>query len=332
MQDSMKPYHRLSFQEREEMSRGIVEGLSLRSIAHQLGRHPSTLCREIQRGESREKYRAWSAQRITDIHKHTHHCSMKITQNIPLREYVLSKLHLLWSPVQIAQSLKKEYPWDTGMQISHESIYTYLYVLPRGTLRQELISCLRQARKVRLKRRKKDRFYAPKITNMISIEERPDAVSNRTIPGHWEGDIILGTHRQSCLGTLVERTTRSVLLVPLTEKKAPTVRKAFEKEIRTIPKHLRKTLTYDQGTEMAEHRLFEKHTRMKVYFAHPSSPWERGTNENTNGLIRQFFPKNTDFTTISRRQIKRAQRLLNERPRKVLNWRTPKEVLTELLR
>lgn len=332
MQDSISHYHRLSLSEREELSRGLAQGLSIRAIASVLGRHPSTLCRELRRDYSPVGYRAYRADQKANNCCKRRRGLRKLQQNVRLRQYVLDKLKKRWSPVQIAQTLQKEYLGDSTMQISHESIYTYLYVLPRGTLKKELISYLRQGRKVRLKRRKKDRFYAPKITNMVSIEERPADVADRIIPGHWEGDVILGKQRKSCLGTLVERTTRSVLLVPLIDKKAPSVRSAFEKEIRTVPKQLRQTLTYDQGTEMAEHRLFAKHTKMNVFFAHPSSPWERGTNENTNGLIRQFFPKSTDFTMISRREIKRVQRLLNERPRKVLHWRTPKEVFTELLR
>jgi len=167
---------------------------------------------------------------------------------------------------------------------------------------------------------------------MISIEERPEAVADRIVPGHWEGDLIVGKNRQSYLGTLVERTTRSTILVPLPNKQASEVRKAFARTVKRLPKHLRLSLTYDQGWEMAEHKLFTKDTRVNVYFAHPASPWERGTNENTNGLIRQFFPKGTDFTKVSRYRIKRAQHLLNGRPRKTLDWRTPYEAFSELLR
>jgi IS30 family transposase len=170
------------------------------------------------------------------------------------------------------------------------------------------------------------------IPDMISIEERPTEVADRSIPGHWEGDLILGLHNRSALGTLVERTTRTVLLVPLRSKTAPEVRTAFARAIRRVPTELRKTLTYDRGWEMAEHRLFTRGTKMQVYFAHPQSPWERGTNENTNGLIRQFFPKGTDFSTVSRYQIRKAEHLLNARPRKTLNWQTPYEALAAVLR
>ena len=327
----MDIYHRLSCEEREELSRGLAQGESLRKIAARLNRQPSTLARELNRNGGNQ-YRAIMAQRKAVSRERLRQRECKLSQNPLLWSFVVSKLRKKWSPVQISQTLKREYPDEKTMQISHETIYSYLYVLPRGTLKSELLSCLRQARKHRLKRSKADRFFAPKITEMISIEERPAEVADRCIPGHWEGDIILGKQRRSFLGTLVERTTRTVLLVPLPNKKAPTVRAAFEQEVLRLPKTFRLTLTYDQGTEMAQHKLFTKKTKVQVYFAHLSSPWERGTNENTNGLIRQFFPKNTDFNTIPRKHVKQVQKLLNERPRKVLNWKTPKEALTELLR
>ena len=219
------------------------------------------------------------------------------------------------------------------MQVSKETIYSYIYILPRGELRAELTRCLRQAHKKRRTRGRSAKGQVSNLEDMISIEERPSEVADRSIPGHWEGDIIIGGQReQTALGTMVERTTRTTILVPLKSKKAEDVRRAFAKEIKKLPKELRLTLTYDQGREMAQHKLFTKETQMKVYFAHPQSPWERGTNENTNGLIRQFFPKGTNFTNITRKEIKRVQRLLNDRPRKTLGWRTPREAMAELLR
>lgn len=216
------------------------------------------------------------------------------------------------------------------MRVSHETIYTYLYVLPCGGLKRELLRCLRQRRKHRQSRRHAhDRRGL--IPDMISIEERPAEVADRTVPGHWEGDLLLGRRHASALGTLVERTTRFTVLVPLTAKDAPRVRRAFAPEMRTLPQQMRRSLTYDRGKEMIEHRLFPRQTDVRVFFAHPHSPWERGTNENTNGLIRQFFPKGTDFSTVSRREIKHVQILLNGRPRKVLNWRLPSEVFHEQL-
>jgi IS30 family transposase len=216
------------------------------------------------------------------------------------------------------------------MHISHESIYTYLYVLPRGELKKELIGYLRQKRPIRRSRtRLNDRRGV--IPEMISIEERPAEVADRAIPGHWEGDLIMGPSNRTAIGTLVERTTRTVLLVPLGAKDASSVRRAFARTMKTLPHQLALSLTYDQGREMSEHRLFTAETKIQVYFAHPHSPWERGTNENTNGLIRDFFPKGTDFSTISNKELRRVQDLLNERPRKTLDWSTPKEAFSALL-
>jgi IS30 family transposase len=248
----------------------------------------------------------------------------------PLQDYVWGKLRLQWSPEEIAKRLLIEYPDDTAMRISHESIYTYIYCLPRGSLRKELIACLRQERKLR-QSRKHGHAKRSNIINAISITERPAEVADRTVPGHWEGDLIIGKGRQSALGTLVERTTRYLLLVALTAKDAYTVRTAFAKAVKKLPRHLKQSLTYDRGVEMAEHELFTQETKIKVFFADPHSPWQRGTNENTNGLIRQYFPKGTDFSVITGREIQRVQDLLNDRPRKVLQFLKPNEVFPSLL-
>ena len=236
----------------------------------------------------------------------------------------------MWSPEQIAKRLKVLYPTDMAMQISHESIYSYLYVLPRGALRKELVKSLRRHH-INRRVKGKDRRKSSPIQDCISIEERPAEVADRIIPGHWEGDLIMGSRNLSALGTLVERTTRMTLLVRLKDKDAGAVRKAFAREFQRLPEGLKRSLTYDRGQEMAEHKLFTKSTRIQVYFAYPHSPWERGTNENTNDLIRQFFPKGTDFTKISLREIKRAQNMLNDRPRKTLEFLTPHEVFNRLL-
>lgn len=326
----MGKYRRFSLEEREELSRGLAEGDNLRQIAHRLGRHPSTLSREITRNsDDPDSYRAVLANRETQARRATR--KRKLDQYPRLREYVFAKLALRWSPEQIAQVLRREFQRDEAMQISHESIYEYLYVLPRGELKKTLVGYLRQERKARRKRTglKEQRG---KIPEMISIEERPAEVAQRSVPGHWEGDLLMGKDHRSALGTLVERTTRWVYLVPLKQKDASSVRKAFARTIKRLPKWLRKSMTYDQGREMAEHKLFTKKTEVKVYFAHPGSPWERGTNENTNGLIRQFFPKGTDFSKVPLSTIRWAERLLNGRPRKTLDFRTPKEALTGLLR
>lgn len=330
----MPNYKRLSFVEREEISRLLSSGQSLRSIAIFLNRNVSTISREVNRlSYGKDDYRALSGHRQS-IRKASsrRHNKRKLFENIKLLGIVREKLKLFWSPDQIAKYLKATYESPT-MHISAESIYTYIYILPRGELRDQLSQQLRDKHK---KRRVKGRTGVGQTANledMLSIEERPRSVENRTIPGHWEGDIIIGDARkQTALGTIVERTTRAVILVPLKSKKAIDVRKAFAKEMKKLPAQMRLSLTYDQGREMAEHKLFTKETKMKVYFAHPASPWERGTNENTNRLIRDFFPKGTDFAKVSRKEIKRVQDALNGRPRKTLDYQTPYEVFNKLLR
>lgn len=325
-------YYRLTLRDREEISRGLARGDSFQEIGKRIKRPASTISREIQNGGmNRYTYRAAVAhRRARRTARKRKKGKRKLLSHTELRKYVFKKLSLRWSPEQIAEQLIREYPEDTAMRISHESIYAYLYVLPRGTLRKELISYLRWGRKLRKRQSRKNRQgIERKIEDMISIEERPKEVAERIIPGHWEGDILLGKYRKSALGTLVERTTRTTIMVPLPSKHAAVVRKAFAREMKRLPHQMKISLTYDQGREMAEHKLFTKNTSIKVYFCHPRSPWERGTNENTNGLIRQFFPKGTDFHKVSRREIKRVQHLLNGRPRKVLGWKKPYEAFND---
>lgn len=327
----MSQYNRLNVNEREEISLGLAKGFSQRRIAASLKRSPSTICCEIKRNtKNGQEYRAVKAQKQTNRLVHTARKKRKLNINEPLKQYVFKQLDQLWSPEQIAKRLKVLYPTDRAMQISHESIYSYLYVLPRGALRKELVRCLRRHHINRRVRDKARRKCAP-IQDFISIEERPVEVADRIIPGHWEGDLIMGALNASALGTLVERTTRMTFLVQLKDKDAPAVRKAFAREFRHLPEGLKRSLTYDHGQEMSEHKLFTKNTKIQVYFAHPHSPWERGTNENTNDLIRQFFPKGTDFTKVSFKEIKRAQDMLNDRPRKTLEFLTPHEVFNKLL-
>jgi len=330
----MGNFCRLSFEEREEISRLLETNRSIRKIAGILDRSPSTISREVNRFSKGTKcYRALSGQRIAIRQASSRRFGKrKLFKNNQLSRVVRAKLKLFWSPEQIAQYLKKQYE-NSDMQVSPESIYTYIYVLPRGQLRKELTQCLRREHKKRRKQGISHKGQTSDLEDMISIEERPEEVAHRSVPGHWEGDLIIGgASIQSALGTLVERTTRSVILIPLKSKKAVDVRKAFAKEIKKLPVQMRLTLTYDQGREMAQHKLFTKETQMQVYFAHPQSPWERGTNENTNGLIRQFFPKNTNFNQVSRKEIKRVQHLLNGRPRKTLGYATPYEAMQKLLR
>jgi IS30 family transposase len=216
------------------------------------------------------------------------------------------------------------------MRISPEAIYNTIYVLPKGALRKELISYLRRGHRRRRRRKTGDQPITEcKIEDMVMIDERPSGAENRLVPGHWEGDLLVGKNRQSALGSLTERTTRYTFLVPLTTKRAPEVSKAFAKALQKVPRRLRLSLTYDQGREMSEHKRLTRTTKVRVYFAHKASPWERGTNENTNGLVRQFFPKGTDFSKVSRQEIGRAERLLNGRPRKVLGYKTPDEAFKD---
>lgn len=321
--------------EREELSRLLSQGRLFTDIANQLSKDKSTVSREVGRkGMDRCSYRAHKAHRHHLKQKQKQGRKRKIDQNSELKQFVFDKLKLRWSPDQIAQELKALYPDNETMQVSHEAIYTYIYVLPRGSLKKELLSYLRQQKKYRRRKGNKQSRKDEKrgqIPEMISIEERPKEVENRAIAGHWEGDLILGKWKRSALGTLVERTTRTVILVPLVNKDAESVRKSFAREMKKLPVQMKLSLTYDQGKEMSEHKLFTKDTKIKVYFAHPGSPWERGTNENTNGLIRQFFPKGTEFDKVSRRKIKHVQNLLNGRPRRALDYRKPYEVFNALI-
>ena len=329
-----RKYRRLSSREREEISRGVAAGAGVVEIAARIGRDKGTVSREIGRNSGRSGYRAFSARNRAKVSASSRKSGKRILAlRSTLRAYVVKKLIARWSPEQIVETLEKEYPHDMTMRISHEAIYQYIYVLPRGSLKQSLIKGLRQERAWRRKKYKgrKSEETRGRIANMLSIEERPEEVASRAVPGHWEGDLVMGKHKRSALGTLVERTTRYTMLVPLKAKDAETVRKEYARALRGLPKELAKTLTYDQGKEMSEHTLFTIDTGITVYFAHPGSPWERGTNENTNGLIRQFFPKGTDFGKVSLREIRRAQRLLNDRPRKVLDYEKPFEAFTRLV-
>ena len=328
----MVKYQRLSFDEREEISRQLACGKSERAIATHIGRAPSSISREIRQSGAikPEDYRAVSAHRRSNRKRHQRRKNRKLDTNIILRNLVFNHLAKKWSPEQIAKRLKILYPKDMDMHVSHEAIYSYLYVLPRGELKREITTCLRRHHRDR--RHRKTRQNSCSIQDFLSIEERPAEVADRIIPGHWEGDLIIGKQCASAIGTLVERTTRMTFLVKLKSREATHVREAFAKEFKRLPPDLKKTLTYDQGEEMSEHKLFTQETDITVYFAHPHSPWERGTNENTNALLRQYFPKGTDFNTISEEKLKMVQNELNDRPRKTLGFYTPHEKFAELLR
>jgi len=327
-------YKRLGNKERERISRGLAQSRSIRAIARQIGRAPSTVAREIKRNRGKTGYRAFSASQRSKITAASRkEGKSKLAKHETLRGYVLDKMKTEWSPKEISKRVKEEYPDDMNMHISHEAIYQYIYVLPRGELKQVLIKALRQERKYRRAQKGgKAEENRGKIANMLSIEERPAEVADRTVPGHWEGDLILGKYKRSALGTLVERTTRYTILVPLgNQKDAVSVREGYAKAFKSVPEELKKTLTYDQGKEMSQHTQFTVDTGIQVFFAHPGSPWERGTNENTNGLLRQYFPKGIDFMQVSEKTIKEVQRKLNDRPRKVLGYNKPDEVFNNLV-
>lgn len=319
----MAQYRRISFEERVRISSYLRLGWSYGAISAELDRAKSTISREVQRC-SALIYVPESAQTLASQRASEHNVGRKIDKNARLRKYIFQKLAKRWSPEQISLELERKFPDNQKMQISSESIYTYLYLLPRGALKKELLGYLRQKKRIRGKRSGTNEKRG-KIPEMISIEERPKEVADRSVPGHWEGDLIIGKNHKSAVGTIVERKTRTVILVPLKAKDAESVRKAFEIEFKKVPNQLKHSMTYDQGHEMSQHKLFTKNTKVKVFFCHPASPWERGTCENTNMLIRDYFPKGTDFNTISRRELKRVQRELNERPRKTLGFITPIE-------
>lgn len=329
----MKNYKRLNDLEREDISRMLSQKCSLHGIAKALSRNVSTISREVGAGSGNKyAYRAVKARnrarRNATKRKFGKH---KLNDNQELWAYIREKLKKKkWSPRQIAEELKKDYPLDMTMRISPEAIYTYIYILPRGALKKELTASLRRSHKRRYKQTRELKMER-KLEDMLSIEERPKEVEDRIIPGHWEGDLIIGKYNRSALGTLVERTTRATILIPIKNREAETVAKAFAKEVKKLPKQIKLSMTYDQGREMAQHKLFTNITGVKVYFAHPRSPWERGTNENTNGLIRQFFPKGTDFNKVSRYEVKKVQDLLNGRPRQALGFKKPYEVFNKLI-
>jgi transposase, IS30 family len=325
-----KNYSRLSFNERIEIEKLLSHKLSYADIARVLNRNKTTIQRDVAK-QGNNGYKALKAECMA-VGKQSNRKSgkNKLKRCEALEKYVLEKLSLRWSPRQISVSLRRNFPQNKAMQISHEAIYLYIYLHSKTELKKQLISELRQKRKYRGNvRRGTDKRTT--IQDPVRIDERPEEVKGRLIPGHWEGDLIMGKERASAIGTLVERTTRTIIIVPLKARDATTVRKAFEKEFKSIPEQMKKTMTYDNGTEMAQHKLFTKNTKIQIYFTHPYSPWERPTNENSNGLIRDYFPAGTDFSTISKARLKEVQNQLNERPRHVLDYRTPKQVFEQII-
>jgi len=312
----------LTLFEREEISRGIVADLSIRSIAKNLNRSPSTISREIKRNGGYDIYRATQAdQAAWDRGHRAKRC--KLTCNRTLSRLVATKLQLNWAPEQIAGWLKIEFPGDESNQVSHETIYRSLFVQARGVLKKELQQHLRSQRAIRRSKHaslKNDGLG--QICDAVSISERPAVVEDRAVPGHWEGDLIAGSNN-SYIATLVERHTRYVMLAKVKNKDTESVITALIKQSKKLPDELYKSLTWDRGKELADHKRFTLETDIKVYFCDPSSPWQRGSNENTNGLLRQYFPKGTDLSVHSQAKLNAVARQLNERPRKTLEFRTP---------
>ena len=319
----------LTLAEREEILRAVVAGQSMRSIATSLGRAPSTISREIKRNGDRETYRASHAdQAAWDRTCRPKIC--KLVENRTLAHIVAGKLQMLWSPEQIAGWLKQTYP-DESYQVSHETIYRSLFIQARGALKKELVQHLRRTRVMRRSRHHTQKMdNHGRITDAVSISERPATVEDRAVPGHWEGDLLCG-NINSQIATLVERHTRYVMLVKLASKDTETVINALIKTARKLPQELYKSLTWDRGKEMADHKRFTLATDIKVYFCDPQNPWQRGTNENTNGLLRQYFPKGIDLSGYSQAKLNGVARKLNQRPRKTLNYETPAERFSQLV-
>jgi len=318
----------LSLAEREEISRGIAAGRSLRSIARRLGRAPSTISRELRRNGGRAGYRAHRAdQAAWDRARRPKRC--KLAGNRTLARRVARQLQTLWAPQQIAGWLKRRYPDDENLRVSHETIYKTLFIQARGALKKELLAHLRRTRTMRyprghtLKGRKQGR-----IIDAVSIRERPAEAKDRAVPGHWEGDLLIGGNN-SQIATLVERSTRYLILVRVNSIDTETVIKALIRQAHMLPRELYKSLTWDRGTEMKAHKRFTLDTDIKVFFCDPRSPWQRGSNENTNGLLRQYFPKGMDLSGIHQNKLNAVARQLNERPRKTLDYYSPAEKLAE---
>jgi transposase, IS30 family len=314
----------LTLAEREEISRAVVAGHSMRWIATSLGRAPSSISREIERNGGPGCYRASQAEQAAwDRARRPKTC--KLAENRTLAHIVANKLQVQWSPEQIAGWLQRTYPGDENYQVSHETIYRSLFIQARGALKKELLGHLRRTRVMRRSRHHTQKTgNHGRITDTVSISERPATVEDRAVPGHWEGDLLFGS-KNSQIATLVERHTRYVMLAKVASKDTETVINALIKNARQLPQELYQSLTWDRGKEMAHHKRFTLATDIKVYFCDPQNPWQRGTNENTNGLLRQYFPKGTDICAHSQAKLNAVARKLNERPRKTLNYETPAE-------
>lgn len=322
-------YKRLTFNERLVIQTlwGHL-GITKTEIARRLNRHKSTICREINRWtkEKKDKYSAQLAHWYAEEQYASKHFKDKLTSNEKLREYVFLNLKD-WTPEQIAGRIRLEYPNNQSMRISHEAIYSFIYRHPQGNINKKLIKLLPQKRSYRRRHYTTRGVSKHKITDTISIDQRPAYINDRSEIGHWEGDLMIGLKQASAIATLVERKTRSTIILKLKYRRTETVTEEMKKALSSLPIKLRQSMTYDNGFEMANHKWLTQKTGMKIFFAHPYSSWERGTNENTNGLIRRYFPKGTDFNKVTYKELRELQDKLNNRPRKVLGYRTPIELL-----
>ena len=320
----------LTFENREDISRGLAASESLREIARRTGRSPSTICREVARNQGRDGYRAAAAEQAA-LARARRPKPTKLALSERLRTAVDALLRANWSPGQISRRLKWEHPGDSEMQVSGETIYVSLYVQGRGTLRKELTKHLRRRHPVRQAKTRLPSRQG-RIPDMILISQRPPEVEDRAVPGHWEGDLLLG-NPTNAIGTLVERSTRFVMLFKLPSGMNPeSVRQGLTQKIQTLPEFIRRSLTWDQGLEMRQHKLFTIDTGVTIYFCDPHSPWQRGTNENTNGLLRQYFPRNKSVARYTQAELDFVAAQMNGRPRETLGWQTPAERLDQLLR
>ncbi len=321
----------LRLSEREEISRGVASGRSIREIARHLGRAASSISRELARNTSQRGYRAYIAERNAwQRARRPKVC--RLAQEQRLREVVIGKLRCNWSPEQISGYLAREFADDKSMRVSHETIYRSLYIQARGVLKKELIKHLRSGRRLRRPRAASARLFSPhgQIFDAVRISERPAQIEDRAVPGHWEGDLLIGT-TSSQIATLVERHSRFTLLVRTSARDSGTVVDALSRAVSKLPAQLRGSLTWDRGVEMAQHKRFTVATDVQVYFCDPQSPWQRGSNENTNGLLRQYFPKGQDLSSYTQADLNKVARELNQRPRKTLGFQTPAHKLEQAL-